>query len=102
MREINKVNSKKKKKRMLIKLLIFYFNEKKIYEWILHKVEKAFSNRKVNPYLTKCLLFPAIILFPVRVPECKVARNINFYFFLKSFIPSFYKENFNRTFTRNN
>lgn len=50
MREINKVNSKKKKKRMLMKLLIFYFNEKKIYKWILHKVEKAFSNRKVNPY----------------------------------------------------
>lgn len=35
---------------MLMKLLIFYFNKKKIYEWILHKVEEAFSNRKVNPY----------------------------------------------------
>ena len=29
-----------------------------------------------------CLLFPAIIPFPVRVPQRKMARNVNFYFYL--------------------
>lgn len=52
MREINKVNSKKKKEKNVNETfnILCIFQWKKIYEWILHKVEKAFSNRKVNPY----------------------------------------------------
>lgn len=50
MREINKVNSKKKKEKNVNETFNILFQWKKIYEWILHKVEEAFSNRKVNPY----------------------------------------------------